>query len=657
LDETADAPGNTPDVNDGAPVQPAFQHTYARLASRVALGLFVVAALYRLYLIARGWPLVDSDEAIVGLMGRHILRGEFPVFLWGQSYMGALQSYLAAPLFALFGSSDFTLHIAELLITMGFIAAMYALGRAVYGQIVGLLTLAWLMMGPPIATLRELTPAGGYQEMLLFTALLLLGLWARLRQPQALPRTRQEWRRCIAVYAGMGLMAGGALWADILVAPALLLVTVALLARRTREVFTVAGLALVLFFLIGAAPAIFYNIQYPNATYKQVSAQNRRPGQTGPLPTFDQWRMQAGETLDVAFPTILGSPYVCVKVGAVWFNYPPAEATSTTDAGGVCDLSNMGFSLAALAVLGIALWQPLLALLAWARAIRGYRWLKAGRQLRRLAKDAASPATVRDQAQSDRVARYWISVVLVGIVVANLSVYSLSVDAQRYQFTSVRYLLLAYLSAPVLFYTLWRPASLLLLPLLRPTTMRLTRLFFRDRKAPSATAIPASIRKRLRERFASRWAFARSLVAGLALVTLLLFGLIGVWFTLAHANNTAAYGQPNPPVDQQLIAFLHQQHITAFYGDYWVCDRLVFETREQVICASRGGDKPTLALNTNRYTPYVAALAKTPYPAYILPLHSQQDRAFAADAAALGLPYQGYQRVVIGSYAVYYHAP
>jgi len=472
----------------------------------------------------------------------------------------------------------------------------------------------------------------------------------------------------VATYAGMGLMAGGALWADILVAPALLLVAFALLARRTREVFTVAGLAFLLFFLLGAAPAIAYNIQYPNATYKQVSAQNRRPGQSSSLPTFAQWRMQVGETLDVAFPTLLGSPYVCVKVGAVWFNYPPAEATSTTQAGGVCDLTNMGFSLATLAIFGFALWAPLLALLAWARATRVWRWLRDRRNRGQFVTNApeappavATGATVADQTadqtQADRSARDWISAVLVGIVVANLFVYSLSVDAQRYQFTSVRYLLLSYLAAPVLFYILWRPASRLLVPSVKPLGARLARLFSRERKAPSVRMGHPSVNEHLRGRFNSRWAMARSVVASLALATLLAFSLVGVCFTLAHANDPTAYGQPDPPVDQRLIAFLHQQHITAFYGDYWICDRLVFETREQVICASRGGDNATLKLNTNRYAPYVTALAEVHYPAYILPLHSQQDRAFAADAAAQGLPWQGYRRVVIGAYAVYYHAP
>ena len=42
----------------------------------------------------------------MGLAALHIARGEdFPVFFYGQEYMGTLEAYLAAPLVALFGPS------------------------------------------------------------------------------------------------------------------------------------------------------------------------------------------------------------------------------------------------------------------------------------------------------------------------------------------------------------------------------------------------------------------------------------------------------------------------------------------------------------------------------------------------------------------------
>ena len=54
------------------------------------------------------WPLsyFDSDQAVFGLMAKHIaeLRA-FPVFMYGQTYMLAVEAWVVAPLFALFGAS------------------------------------------------------------------------------------------------------------------------------------------------------------------------------------------------------------------------------------------------------------------------------------------------------------------------------------------------------------------------------------------------------------------------------------------------------------------------------------------------------------------------------------------------------------------------
>ncbi|MGZ3681908.1 MAG: hypothetical protein ACXVDI_25395, partial [Ktedonobacterales bacterium] len=124
---------------------------------RLALAVLAFAAVYRLALSLRGWPGLDSDEAIIGLMARHILlRGEHPIFFYGQYYLGPLQAYAAALMFAILGSSQLTLRLVILPLTIGFFAAMYALGRAAYGRAVGLLVLTWLALGPPYATLREL---------------------------------------------------------------------------------------------------------------------------------------------------------------------------------------------------------------------------------------------------------------------------------------------------------------------------------------------------------------------------------------------------------------------------------------------------------------------------------------------------------------------
>ena len=53
------------------------------------------------------------DEAVTGEMALHILKGEPQLFFWGQPYMGALEAYLSAFLFYLFGASGFVLHMTD----------------------------------------------------------------------------------------------------------------------------------------------------------------------------------------------------------------------------------------------------------------------------------------------------------------------------------------------------------------------------------------------------------------------------------------------------------------------------------------------------------------------------------------------------------------
>src|SRR4029453_19076776 len=52
----------------------------------------------------------DSDQAIVGLMVKHLIEGRaFPVFFYGQTYMLGVEAYLAAPVFLIAGISVATL--------------------------------------------------------------------------------------------------------------------------------------------------------------------------------------------------------------------------------------------------------------------------------------------------------------------------------------------------------------------------------------------------------------------------------------------------------------------------------------------------------------------------------------------------------------------
>lgn len=67
--------------------------------------IFGAAVLVRLpYLLF--WDLFfSSDTAVLGLMARHFIRGDFSVYYWGEAYYGGLDPLLLAPLFKIFGAT------------------------------------------------------------------------------------------------------------------------------------------------------------------------------------------------------------------------------------------------------------------------------------------------------------------------------------------------------------------------------------------------------------------------------------------------------------------------------------------------------------------------------------------------------------------------
>src|SRR6185437_11995437 len=574
-----------------------------------------------------------------------------PTFFWGQNYMGPFEAYFAALLFALFGSSTFLLGLSALLLTLGFLATVYWIGRAAYGPTVGLLALAWLVISPPIFTLRQLAPIGGYQELLLLGGLILLGVWSRLQLPYARPTSRAGWLRCIAFYAVLGVLAGLGLWSDMLIAPILLVAAGALLIGRWRELLSLAGVALVVGMLVGAWPYISFNLATGNATYKQLSHQSNPSGVL----------LQSAGALTVGLPVVAGSPHVCVTQGNIWDPYPPAMARSTAGNDLACQAPNVLISLGALVLLGVVTWQlgrwlwlwlrlaPQLAVVRDWLARRGVRIPSAGK---------GEAAQLAAEATAAKNARRWLRAMLLGIALMTLALFFTSRDAANFQFTSARYLLPLYLATPLFIGVLWEALSPYPRPAGRWRYARLARAPNLSVRAPA----PGAGRGRKPTSnstgsVASKKRWIVPAIAVLGLLWLLASSLYGGAQTLAYSGDATRFAQPIVPVDRPIIAFFDAHQVTAYYtNDYWACYRVAFEVNERIHCAIRGETgKANMTLNANRYQPWVDELARTSHPAYLLTLGSVQDQQFVQLAAAAGLPHEGYTRVVVGGYAVYYY--
>jgi 4-amino-4-deoxy-L-arabinose transferase-like glycosyltransferase len=142
----------------------------------VFLGVVIaLAALLRVDFMRASSFVIDADEAIVGLMAKHIVEGgQIPVFYYGQHYMGSLEAILAAAAFSLFGMSSWSLQLVPLLCSLLLIIVMYFLGREFGGRFVAR-SAALLTALPPVAlVVWSVKARGGFIEILLIGALAML---------------------------------------------------------------------------------------------------------------------------------------------------------------------------------------------------------------------------------------------------------------------------------------------------------------------------------------------------------------------------------------------------------------------------------------------------------------------------------------------------
>lgn len=231
---------------------------YSRVARRAALPALMIAAALglRLWIVASGLPTFDSDEGTMGLMALHILgNGAHPIFFYGQAYMGALEAYLGAVSFWLFGVSDVSVRLGPILLTGVFLWLAYLLVGLLHGRRYALLSLGFLCLGSQEIVSREIKAVGGYPEILAFgTACLVLASYL------AIPGATSETNRRVSLFGLWGLVAGLGLWSDPLTLPFVLTSGGLLLLVCRREAQGLAGLCALLGLAAGLLPLAVYNL-------------------------------------------------------------------------------------------------------------------------------------------------------------------------------------------------------------------------------------------------------------------------------------------------------------------------------------------------------------------------------------------------------------
>ncbi len=154
----------------------------------------------------------DSDEAVEGLMARHVLNGELPAFFWGQAFKGVPEVYLSAGAFALLGSSVAVLKAVTLALFAAYVGANFVLLDKIASRWVAAAASSLLIAAPPALIFWSLDASAEYVViMLLGTTLLLLTSagWAPTGVSRAEGKEQRAQRsRLLAI----GLVTGLGLW-------------------------------------------------------------------------------------------------------------------------------------------------------------------------------------------------------------------------------------------------------------------------------------------------------------------------------------------------------------------------------------------------------------------------------------------------------------
>ena len=218
---------------------------------------FVFGVAARYFVARTSLGALDADEAVTGLMARHVLHGEFTAFYWGQNYGGTQEVLLTAAVFRIFGSSIATLRAIPIALFGGSAVTLWFVAKRLFDGRAAAVASALYLIWPAWLVWKSL------RAHVFYGVLALLGLSILLLALRA--KEHPTWRR----HALLGVVVGLGWWATpqiaLLAAPCLVWL---LFARRSWSM-----LAFVPAFAVGAAPWFLFNFTHDWASVRALPDQ------------------------------------------------------------------------------------------------------------------------------------------------------------------------------------------------------------------------------------------------------------------------------------------------------------------------------------------------------------------------------------------------
>ncbi len=224
-----------------------------------AIAFMLLGLVPRLILLFHNQAGIESDEAVVGLMGKHILEGyDVPIFYYGQAYMGSLEAICAAASFYFFGINNYALKLVPLTFSILFIGIVYACGLLLAGKPAARIAALLVAIPPSPLVIWSLKARGGFIETLFIGSLaIFFSLVLLKREKSNYIKDRTLWI-LISVFLGLGWWTNNQI--IFYIAPLGIVLFLKLLSYKSPLIIAKITFLSLLGFVLGGLPFWYHNI-------------------------------------------------------------------------------------------------------------------------------------------------------------------------------------------------------------------------------------------------------------------------------------------------------------------------------------------------------------------------------------------------------------
>ena len=242
---------------------------------RISDGVFLLLAVglavcVRLDLLWASNFVLDSDEAIVGLMAKHILEGRgVPVFYYGQHYMGSFEALMVSGVFTLLGMSSAAVKLVPFLFSLALVPLVYRLALEMTDRLGARVATVLIALPPAPLIVWSSMARGGFIELIVIGtgALLLTCRWLKAESPS------------LGATALIGFLLGFGWWVNFQIVfflgPIGLMMLLHLVRRAPRLIPRHFGVGTG-GFVLGSLPFWVYNFAHDFASFSMF--QGAKPG-------------------------------------------------------------------------------------------------------------------------------------------------------------------------------------------------------------------------------------------------------------------------------------------------------------------------------------------------------------------------------------------